>query len=130
MADALTKGATFADEAAKDGLSVEKTSPFKRTATVNGLPDQVVQAAFAVAKGAAGQTQGATGSEWVVFRVTDVTVPKPDLTSDAAKKLRDALSRAMGDEQIAAYIQNLENTIGVSVNQSAFAVATGAASSQ
>lgn len=130
MADALTKGATFADAAAKDGLSVEKTSPFKRTATVNGLPDQVVQAAFAVAKGAAGQTQGATGSEWVVFRVTDVTVPKPDLTSDAAKKLRDALSRAMGDEQIAAYIQNLENTIGVSVNQSAFAVATGAASSQ
>ncbi len=130
MADALAKGGKFADEAAKDGVSVEKTSPFKRTATVNGLPDQVVQAAFATAKDAAGQTQGATGSEWVVFRVTDVTVPKPDLASEASKKLKDALTRAMGDEQIAEYIQNLENTIGVSVNQNAFAVATGAASSQ
>jgi peptidyl-prolyl cis-trans isomerase D len=36
----------------------------------------------------------------------------------------------MGDEQIAAYIQHLENEIGVSINQGAFAVATGAASSQ
>ncbi len=130
MADALAKGGKFAEEAAKDGLTVEKTSPFKRTASVNGLPDQVVQAAFAVAKDTAGQTQGATGSEWVVFRVTDVNVPKPDLTSDASKKLSEALSRAMGDEQIAEYIQHLENEIGVSVNQNAFAVATGAASSQ
>jgi peptidyl-prolyl cis-trans isomerase D len=130
MTDALAKGATFADEAAKHGLTVEKTSPFKRTASVNGLPDQVVQAAFATAKDAAGQTQGATGSEWVVFRVVDVSTPKVDLASDASKQLREALTRAMGDEQIAAYIQHLENEIGVSINQGAFAVATGAASSQ
>ncbi|KQW23542.1 peptidylprolyl isomerase [Afipia sp. Root123D2] len=130
MADSLAKGGSFADEAAKDSVSVEKTSPFKRTATVNGLPDQVVQAAFATAKDAAGQTQGATGRDWVVFKVTDVTVPKPDLASDESKKLKDVLSRAMGDEQIAEYIQQLENEIGVSVNQSAFAVATGATSSQ
>jgi peptidyl-prolyl cis-trans isomerase D len=130
MTDALTKGATFADEATKAGLTVDKTSPFKRTASVNGLPDQVVQAAFATAKDAAGQTQGATGSEWIVFRVVDVSTPKVDLASDASKQLKEALTRAMGDEQIAAYIQHLENEIGVSINQSAFAVATGAASSQ
>jgi peptidyl-prolyl cis-trans isomerase D len=63
---------------------------------------------------------------WIVFRVTDVTVPPVDIVSDEMKKLKENLQRALTDEQIAQYVTKLETTIGTSVNESAFAQATGA----
>ena len=41
-----------------------------------------------------------------------------------------ALRRAEMEEQLGAYIAKLETDIGVTINQNAFAVATGAASAQ
>ena len=55
-------------------------------------------------KDAAGQTPGAGGSEWIVFRVTDVTVPPVDLASDDIKKLKETLQRGLSDEQVAQYV--------------------------
>lgn len=130
LIEQINKGADFASVAKAAGLSVSKTAPFKRLATINGLPDAVVEAAFRTAKGEAGQTEGTNGSPWVAFRVVDVIVPTVDENSEDAKKLKDLLVRSMTDEQTAEYVMHLENTLGVSVNQSAFANATGASSSQ
>jgi len=81
---------------------------------------------FDRAKDAVGQS--GSGSEWVVFRVTDVNVPQVDMATDEAKKLRDTLQRSLTDEQVAQYVTKIENDIGTSINQAAFAQVTGAAS--
>jgi peptidyl-prolyl cis-trans isomerase D len=93
------------------------------------VPDTTVEAAFRTPKDAAGQAQGTGGAEWIVFRVTDVTVPSLDLASEEAKKLKESLQRGLTDEQIAEYVTKLESEIGTSINESAVALATGAGSS-
>ena len=45
---------------------------------------------------APGRAPGAGGSEWIVFRVTDVTVPPVDFASDDMKKLKETLQRGTG----------------------------------
>jgi len=63
-----------------------------------------------------------------VFRVTDVTDPPVDLASDDMKKLKEQLTRALSDEQLALYVAKLEKDIGTSINEAAFAQVTGASS--
>ena len=93
---------------------------------VPGVPEALITAAFRTAKDAAGQTSGAGGSEWIVFRVTDVSVPPAEAASDEVKKLKDTLQRGLTDEQIAQYVTKIESEIGTSINQAAFAQVTGA----
>jgi peptidyl-prolyl cis-trans isomerase D len=126
MVQKLDSGTKLADEAAQAGLSVETAAGFNRGATLPGLNAGVVAAVFGTAKDAAGQTPDVAANGWVVFRVTDITVPPVDLASDAMKKLKDSLTRAQTDEQIAQYVTKLETAIGTSVNESAFAQVTGA----
>ncbi len=123
----LTQGGALASLAAADNLKVETAANFKRDATLPGLPTTAVEAAFRAAKDGAGQTQGATGSEWVVYKVTDISAPPIDQGSEDIKKLTDTLDRALDEEQIAQYIATVEKQIGTSINQNAFAQVTGAA---
>jgi peptidyl-prolyl cis-trans isomerase D len=125
----INQSGKLADEAAASGLKVETSAAFKRDAKVPGLPDTAVEAAFRTPKDAAGQAQGSGAAEWIVFRVTDVTVPPLDLASEDAKKLKENLQRGLTDEQIAEYVTKLESEIGTSINESAVALATGAGSS-
>jgi peptidyl-prolyl cis-trans isomerase D len=66
------------------------------------------------------------GSEMVVFRVTDIVEPTVDAASDAVKKLKDSLTRALTEEQVTSYVNKLETDIGTTINQAAFAQVTGA----
>jgi peptidyl-prolyl cis-trans isomerase D len=125
MAQKLEQGGKLADEAASAGLSVETAGGFKRDASTPGVPAGVIAAAFRTAKDAAGQTPDAAANGWIVFRVTDITVPPVDFASDDIKKLKDIVQRAQTDEQIAQYITKLESEIGTSVNEAAFAQVTG-----
>jgi peptidyl-prolyl cis-trans isomerase D len=122
----LGQGGKLADEAASLGVKVDTAAGFKRDATLPGVPESVVQAAFRTPKDAAAQAPGAGGGELIVFRVTDVTVPPVDLASDDIKKLKETLLRGLSDEQIAEYVTKLESRIGTSINQSALAQVTGA----
>ncbi len=126
MAKKLETGGSLADEAASIGSKVDTAKDFKREATPAGVPSSAVTAAFRTAKDAVGQS--GSGSEWIVFRVTDINVPQADAASDDVKKLRDTLQRSLTDEQVAQYVTKIESEIGTSVNQAAFAQATGAAS--
>lgn len=127
MTQKLGQGGTLAEEAAAGGLKVETSAPFKRNGSVPGLSAGVIDAAFRTAKDGVGQAQGAGGAEWVVYRVTDVTVPALDLASEDVKKLKDGLQRGLTDEQVAQYVTKLEAQIGTTINQDALAIATGAA---
>ena len=108
------------------GLKVETAAGFKRDATPPGVPAGVVAAAFRTAKDGAGQTAGTGANEWIVFRVTDISVPPVDLASDDIKKLKETLQRGLNDEQIAQYVVKLESEIGTTINEAAFAQVTGA----
>jgi peptidyl-prolyl cis-trans isomerase D len=126
MVQKLDQGGKLADEAASMGLKVETAAGFKRDAAPAGVPSATVAAAFRTAKDGVGQTPGSGNSEWIVFRVTDITVPPVDLSSDDMKKLKETLKRAMTDEQVAQYVSRLETDIGTSINDAAFAQVTGA----
>jgi peptidyl-prolyl cis-trans isomerase D len=126
MVQKLNQGGNLADEAASIGSKVETAKSFKREASLPGVPAGVVPAAFRTAKDGFGQTPGTGGSEWIVFRVTDVTDPPVDLASDEMKKLKETLVRGLSDEQLAEYVARLEKDIGTSINESAFAQVTGA----
>jgi peptidyl-prolyl cis-trans isomerase D len=126
MVQKLDQGGNLADEAAAAGLKVETASGFKRDATPPGLPASVVAAAFRTAKDGVGQTAGTSPGEWIVFRVTDISVPPVDLASDEMKKLTETLQRGLTDEQIGQYVTKLETDIGTSINEAAFAQVTGA----
>jgi peptidyl-prolyl cis-trans isomerase D len=126
MVQKLDQGGKLADEAAAVGAKLETTSGFRRDAALPGLPAGAIAAAFRTAKDAAGQTAGAGGSEWIVFRVTDISLPPVDLASEDIKKLKETLQRGLTDEQVAQYVTKLESEIGTSINQAAFAQVTGA----
>jgi peptidyl-prolyl cis-trans isomerase D len=126
MVQKLNQGGKVAEEAASLGLKVDTAAGFRRDATVPGLPTSVIEAAFRTSKDAAAQAPGAGGGDWIVFRVTDVTVPPVDLASDDIKKLKETLLRGLSDEQVAEYVTKLESQIGTTINQSALAQVTGA----
>ncbi|WP_375314453.1 SurA N-terminal domain-containing protein [Bradyrhizobium sp. A5] len=125
MVQKLEQGGKLADEAAAVGAKVETASGFKRDDSPAGVPATVVSAAFRTAKDGVGQT-AAGGGEVVVFRVTDIVDPTVDTASDAVKKLKDSLDRALTDEQVASYVNKLQTDIGTTINQAAFAQVTGA----
>jgi peptidyl-prolyl cis-trans isomerase D len=126
MVKKLEQGGKLDEEATSVGSKVEKATGFKREDTPPGVPSGLIAAAFRTAKDGAGQTPGAGGTEWLVFRVTDVTDPPVDFNSDDMKKLKDQMMRGLGDEQVALYVAKLEKEIGTTINEAAFAQVTGA----
>ncbi len=126
MVQKVEQGSTLAAEAAAAGSKVETATGFRRDASLSGIPSATVTAAFRTAKDGVGQTPGTGGSEWIVFRVTDVTEPPVDIASDEMKKLKDTLQRGLTDEQVAQYVNKIESEIGTTINQAAFAQVTGA----
>ena len=126
MVQKLDQGSKLAVEAASAGLRVETATGLRREASLPGVPAAAITAAFRAPKDGVGQTAGAANNEWIVFRVTDVSVPPVDFTSDDIKKLKDTLQRGLNDEQVAQYVTRLESDIGTTINQAAFAQVTGA----
>ena len=129
MVQKLEQGGNFAEEVASVGTKVETAAGLKRDASPPGLPSGVVTAAFRTAKDGYGQTPGANGTEWIVYKVSDVTTPPVDLASDEMRKLKDTLTRGFSDEQLGQYVAKLEKDLGTSINEAAVAQATGANSS-
>jgi peptidyl-prolyl cis-trans isomerase D len=125
MVQKLSQGGSLADEATALGVKVETATGFKREDSPAGVPSGAITAAFRTAKDGYGQTPG-PNNEWIVYRVTDVTVPPVDLAAPDMKKLRDDLVRSMSDEQVAEYVAKLEKDIGTTVNEAGFAQVTGA----
>ncbi len=125
MVQKLSQGGSLTDEATAAGVKVETSAGFKREDSPAGVPAGAITAAFRTAKDGYGQTPG-PNNEWIVFRVTDITVPPIDLAADDMKKLRDQLTRGMSDEQVAQYVAKLEKDVGTTVNEASFAQVTGA----
>ena len=126
MVQKLGPDGKLADAAAAAGLKVETAVGFRRDAALTNLPAGAVTAAFSTPKDAVGQTAGAGASEWIVFRVTDISLPPIDLASEEMKKMKETVQRGLTDEQVAQYVTKVQSQIGVTINQAAFAQVTGA----
>ena len=126
MVQKIEHGGTLAEVAASAGLKVDTAAGFRRDASPPGVPSAAITAAFRTPKDGVGQTPGSGGSEWIVFRVTDVVVPPVETASEELKKLKDTLQRGLTDELVAQYVNKIESEIGTTINQAAFAQVTGA----
>jgi peptidyl-prolyl cis-trans isomerase D len=114
-------GASLADAAAGiENMPVQTTFGLKRSGnTGNTVSARVVDAVFQVAKDEAGMAEGSNPGEWVVFRLTDITVPDFDANSAEGKRIVDAARRSLSEDVIAQYVQRLQTDLGATINQTA-----------
>jgi peptidyl-prolyl cis-trans isomerase D len=120
------KAGSLAEVATAEGLKVETATDLKRDKPSEGLSPGVVSGAFSTPKGGTASAQGQNPTEMVVFRVTEVTTPPLDPNSEDGKKIEDALRRAYADDIVGQYLTQLQNDLGVAVNQTALRQVTGA----
>jgi peptidyl-prolyl cis-trans isomerase D len=122
----LKTGSSLADLAAADGLKVETITGIKRGAASPPLSASATDKVFVTAKDAAASAEAEQPGEQVVFRVTDIVVPKTDLNSDEAKTIAQNLNRSLSDDVFSQYIARVESEIGVTINRNAVSqVVTG-----
>lgn len=130
LRDRLANGEDI-DAVAKDkDLEVRTASAVTRsTRPDNGLTAAAVQAAFNGPKDYAAVAQG-DGQDQIVLTVTDVTVPPyfsggPD---PREKQMRDTLTSQISSDFLQEYVAQLQQRLGVAVNQVALQQVIGGGS--
>ena len=119
MVDKLKSGASFAEVAAANHAKVETASGLKRQQPSQALPRTVIDQVFSAAKDVPISAEADQATRRIVFRVTDITVPKLDANAPEAKELSNLIRRSVTDDLIGEYVGRLEKDIGVTINQSA-----------
>ncbi|MDC7786432.1 SurA N-terminal domain-containing protein [Rhodoplanes sp. TEM] len=129
IAGKLKAGGWFAEIASQDGLKVE-TAPALKRRTRGTLPADVIEQVFKTPKDGVGTASGATPTDRIVFKVTDVRPPPFDPAGAEAKRLLDQLRNAYADDVMAQYVARLQNELKVRINQTALAQAVGRGSAE
>ena len=125
MLDQIRGGKSFNEVAAADNLKVEWRPGIKRGSPPPGIPTAAIDVVFRTPKGASGSAEGNRPMEWLMFNVTEVTVPAFDPEAADVKRLEETLRRGIGDEIAGQYIARLQGDAGVSINASALSQAVG-----
>jgi peptidyl-prolyl cis-trans isomerase D len=111
LLDKLKAGSTLAELAAADGLKVETLTGLKRGAAAPPLS--------VTPKDAAAGAEAERPGDQIVFRVTDIVVPKTDLKSEEAKAIAQNLNRSLSEDVFTQYITQVQSEIGVTINGNA-----------
>lgn len=119
LAGKLKGGATMAEVAAAENLTVETAADLQRGRPDGKVPAPTIDAAFRTAKGGVGTASGQSLAERVVFRVTDVTVPPLEADSPDGKRLSDAVRTALSGDLLAQYAAQVERDLGTTINAGA-----------
>ena len=125
MLDKVKAGTAFADAAAADKLKVEWRPGIKRSGQTPGVSATAVTEIFKTPENAAASVEGASPSERLVFRVTEIKVPPLDPQAADAKRLDEALRNRIAEDLLVQYLAWLQNDIGVSINATALNQVTG-----
>jgi peptidyl-prolyl cis-trans isomerase D len=118
LADKL-KASTVNEVAAAAGLKAQSAKGLKRGAVSDLVPARVVNDVFTTPKDGIGNSEGDSPTYRVVFRVTDINVPKLDPASPEAKQLENALRVAGYEDLVSQYVLQLQSDLGTTVNQAA-----------
>ena len=125
LLDKLKGGTPLDAVAASAGLKVQTADKLTRTKPEANLPPRVIAAVFHTAKDAFGSSEGDQPTDWVVFRVTDITTPKFDAAAPEMKRIAELIKKQESDEILEQYLAWLASDLGLSVNQAAFVQALG-----
>jgi peptidyl-prolyl cis-trans isomerase D len=115
LVEKLKGGAALNDLATADGLTVQTSFGIKRAGNTVTVPPRVAQAVFQLEKDQPGSAEGNPG-EWVVFRLTDITVPALDTASADGKRIDENVKRGITEDFIGQYVQQLKKDLGATVN--------------
>ena len=119
MLGKLKAGTEFKQAAGENGVTVATASDLQRGKAAGFVPAKVVGDVFKTAKGASASAEGDTPTQRFVFRVTDVIDPPLDANAVDLKQLTTSLQNSFADDIVGEYIAQLENEIGVAINQQA-----------
>jgi peptidyl-prolyl cis-trans isomerase D len=119
MLDKLKAGSSLADLAAASGLKVETITGLKRGAASPPLSASATDKLFVTPKDAAASADAEQPGDQVVFRVSDIVVPKTDMNSDGVKSIAQALNRSLSEDVFSQYIAKVQSEIGVTINSNA-----------
>ncbi len=117
MIDKLKGGASMAEVAGSVNGKAEWLPGLKRSSTPPNIPARAVADIFNTPKDGVGQADGATATDRIVFKVNEITVPTFDAESAEAKRVDEALRKAIGDDVVTQYLGKLEKDVGVTINQ-------------
>jgi peptidyl-prolyl cis-trans isomerase D len=127
--DKVKSGTSLADAAEAEGLKVESKSGIKRAGPASPLSSAALDVLFRATKDAVATAQAEQPAEQVVFRVSDIIIPKVDPASDQAKQIRDTLGSAITEDLYGEFINYAQQEVGVTINQIALRqILTGQAS--
>jgi len=118
LADKL-KTATVNEVAAAAGLNAQVAKGLKRGAVSDAVPAKVVNDVFTTPKDGVGNSEGDRPTYRVVFRVTDIAVPKVDPSSAEVKQLENALRTTGFEDLVSQYVVRLQSDLGTSINETA-----------
>jgi len=113
------KASNISEVATAMGTKPQFIVALRRDRTQGDFPATALDAVFETPKDGVGTAQGASPTEWVVFRVTGVTVPTLDPNSADAKRIRDGLASMLTEDLVAQYLANLQASLGATINESA-----------
>jgi peptidyl-prolyl cis-trans isomerase D len=125
MLDKIKAGTSFTDAVAADKLKVEWRPGIKRGVPPAGWTPAAVTEIFKSPQDSVGSVEGASPTERIVFRVTEVKVPPLAAEAGDAKRLDEALKARNAEDLTAQYIARLQSEVGVSINASALNQVTG-----
>src|SRR5690606_10044275 len=114
------------DDAILGDLKWQTASGIKRDRSVEGVPARARGESFSVSKGAVSASEGDNPAQWIVFRVTDITVPPLDMQSEEAKQIQENLRTAYAEDLVAQYVGQLQIDLGAVINEAALNQAIGA----
>jgi peptidyl-prolyl cis-trans isomerase D len=113
------KSSNMSDVAAAMGTKPQFIVALRRDRTQGDFPANALDAVFQTPKDGVGTAQGASANEWVVFRISGVSVPALDPNSADAKRIRDGLANLLTEDVVAQYLTNLQSSLGATINEAA-----------
>lgn len=119
LLDQLKTGKSLADLAAEQSLKVETATDLRRNGPAPGLSPVTVAAVFDSAEGGFAVAQGQTATERVVFRLTEVSVPPLDVSTEQGQRVDETLRNAIGEDLLRQYVAEVEREVGTSINADA-----------
>lgn len=123
LVKSLDAGRSIEDVARELGLQVGHVADVRRGGGT-GLEPAVVAQVFATPVNGAGSAAG-EGDARTLFKVLGTVVPALDPDSTSAKELGDQYQAALADGLVTTYLGQVQGRLGVKINPSAFAAATG-----
>ncbi len=124
LVERLNAGEAIETLAKETFAKVEKSNPFTRNTSPQGLPAAAVQQAFATPKGRATSALTNDRATRVVLKVADV-IAAPPVTPEQADRLKAELQREMQSDALAQYVTSLQARYGLKINEAALRQALG-----